>query len=417
LSLPRIFRDTGQYPEAIEYARQAQELVPNHSVAALCVASVFEVTNQPVDSLIMAYSQALAGDPRLASTQRRLGQLHLQNGDTASANLFLTEDLDREPSNANLRAFVALNWIAVGEPDSVYTILSRGTYTESEMLDLYRLISGRCLDKEMWGCGFEALKGQYRLDPNVRADTTFYYQIVGAAQNLGDPDAVLEWTLEGIRNLARSWDAQDAVRALWMAHAGALLDTGQRDVAVTVYFDVYRGDSSDIRPVFAAAEALVDTRFLGIDSATPLDTAALWKADSLLATLAQRRDDDDVLQTIAIIYFTPAAALVRGRVAPELASVWLEKALSYDVDGRIYETANSLNGLALSEVVQQLDAAIREDPTCDLVNRAQETITRARAATLAGQNAFPDVARQVLEGLDAYEVFIPQYREILQCGG
>jgi hypothetical protein len=201
-----------------------------------------------------------------------------------------------------------------------------------------------------------------------------------------------------------------------MAYAGALRDAGKRDEAVGVYLDLWKSDTTDIRPALAAAEALVDPRFLNIDSTIPLDTTALRTADSLLTTLAERNRDQAVSQTIATIYFAPAAALVQGKVAPALASVWLEKAMRHDIDGRMDETASSLNGLALSHVVQHLDEQIREQPTCALVDRTERTINQARAATLEGQGAFPDVARRVLQALEAYEYFIPQYREILQCG-
>jgi hypothetical protein len=52
-----------------------------------------------------------------------------------------------------------------------------------------------------------------------------------------------------------------------------------------------------------------------------------------------------------------------------------------------------------------------------LVDRMEETIARSREATTTGRAAFPDVASQVINALDAYAAFIPQYREALGCRG
>ena len=414
-------RDAGDFDEAVFYAEGARSVVPNHSVALLCLATVYELTDQPVVTLINTYAQALLSDPSLVDTRRRLVSLYLELGDTLGANLLMAQELRENPGNQSLRARVLFNWVRVGEPDSAFRTLRADGDSQEENLNLLRIISRACLEREMFSCEYEALGRQYTIDPSLVGDTTFYYRIVGAAQSLDDANGVLLWTTEGIhqvrQTLGRESDpgARRSLRALRMAHAGALTSAGNRDSAVAVYLQLEREDSTDVRPRLAAAEALVNPRFLGIDSMTPLDTAALRKADSMLVALARGRDDEALLQTIATIYFTPAAALVRGRVAPELASAWLQKAMSFDVDGRIHEIANALNGLALSLVVQQLDARIREQPACDLVDQTAETIARAREATLAGQGALPDVARQVLQGLEGYERFIPQYRDILQC--
>jgi len=155
---------------------------------------------------------------------------------------------------------------------------------------------------------------------------------------------------------------------------------------------------------------------LQLDSAAAIDTAAWQRSDSLLTAIAEQRDDEDVLQTVATIYFTSAADLVRARVAPVVAALWLEKAMRYDVAGALNQRAQSLTGLALFYLTQQLDHQIREGgTTCALVDRVEDTIARAHEATLAGRDAFPDLAQQVLQGLEAYTEFIPQYREALRC--
>ena len=135
---------------------------------------------------------------------------------------------------------------------------------KAENLDLLRIISRICLEKEMWRCQFAALERRYELDAALRGDTLFYYQVVGVAQNLGDEDGVLRWTTEGISAVGQRLDLegktsrreQSPLRALWMAQAGALTAAGDRDSAVAVYLHVARGDPTDVRPILAAAETL-----------------------------------------------------------------------------------------------------------------------------------------------------------------
>jgi tetratricopeptide (TPR) repeat protein len=417
-------RDAGLYPEAIVHANEARAVMPNHAVASLCHASVFELTDQPLDSLIRVYRQALNGDSSLTDAQRRLAILHLQNGDTLSATVLLAKQLRREPDNTNLRTQVVWNWISAGEPDSALIAVRTQAARAEESLELLRMISRTCLDRELWRCEFEALKRQYQLDPGLAGDTTFYYRIIGAAQNIGDASGILQWTMEAVQHAQQTLQeaeeaarrARRAVYSLWMAHAGALGGSGDRDSAVGVYERLWAEDTTEVRPLLAAAAALADARFLA-DSSVPLDVEALHRADSLLAMVAERRDDRAMRQTIATVYFNSATQLVQTRRAPATASSWLEKTIRYDEDGRMHERAHSLNGLALFYVVQRLDAEIREQRSCELVDRMEETITRSREATTTGRAAFPDVADQVIDALDAYAAFIPQYREALGCRG
>jgi hypothetical protein len=417
-------RDAARYEEALESARAANALMPNHSMAALCSASVMELTHQPLPSLIAAYEQALAGDPELSDARHRLGMLHLQNGDTLSANVLLSTELRQRPHDLNLRQLVLYNWIAVGQPDSAFAALYPDAGPTGDNLALLQMISRLCLQREMWYCEFEALKRQYRLNPGLAGDTAFYYRIIGAAQHLGDASGVIRWTDEAVEHAQRTLDSIEAVardarrqvRSLWMAHAGALTGAGARDSGVAVYLGLWRSDTTDIRPYLAAAQALADPRSIGVDSARPLDTAALRSADSILQDLAGRRGEPDVLQTIATIYFAPGAAMVQAKVAPAIASAWLENAIRHDVRGRMRQTGNSLNGLALFYVVQRLDARIRRERACALVDEMSETIARARSAITTGYDAFPDMAEQVLQGLDSYESVVPQYRQALGCG-
>jgi tetratricopeptide (TPR) repeat protein len=418
-------RDAGEYSNAVSFAEGARSVIPNHSAATLCEASVYELTDRPIPTLIQTYALALASDRRLDHALQRLVTLYLEYGDTLSATVLMAEQLRRAPSDRTLRARVAYNWVVGGRPDSAFTVLRPGSddRDKAENLDLLRIISRICLEKEMWRCQFAALERRYELDAALRGDTLFYYQVVGVAQNLGDEDGVLRWTTEGISAVGQRLDLegktsrreQSPLRALWMAQAGALTAAGDRDSAVAVYLHVARGDPTDVRPILAAAETLVNIDSLDADSATWLDTTAFERADSLLTELAEKIPEDSVFETIAATYFSPAATLVRHRMAPELASDWLEKAITYDVAGALRETANGLNGLALSYVVERLDGLIREQESCDLVDQIDETIKHARRATLAGRNAMPDVAAQVLPLLEEYATFVPQYREVLRC--
>ena len=51
----------------------------------------------------------------------------------------------------------------------------------------------------------------------------------------------------------------------------------------------------------------------------------------------------------------------------------------------------------------------------ELVDRIEQTIERARRATLIGREAMPEMAGEILPVLDEYATFVPQYREVLGC--
>jgi hypothetical protein len=425
------YRDRGEYEYAKTAADGAFAVNPRHPSAALCLASVYELTGAPPDSLIAAYATAVAGDSLQLRAQDRLAQLYLDRGDSAAALGILTAKLRREPGNQALRKLVAAGWISAGHADSAMALLTMDGVGDESDVGLVRLVAATCAANELWSCHFDALGRLYALDSSLVGDTAYYYRIIAAAQEAGDGQAVLTWTTEAVRQTqavvaaaaeasrqaeARLRDVERTLRALHVARAAALAQVGLRDSALAAYAHLRDTDPTDPRPVLAAAHLLVDEAYLRIDSAAALDTAALRRADSLLAAVATPQASDDVRQTAAAIYFGTASRLVRAHQAPRLAADWLEKALAHDVGERVRETAHSLLGLALFYVVQELDAAIREEQTCDLVSHEEQVIARAHEATAIGRAAFPAVAQRVMEGLDAYGEFVPQFRAALRCG-
>lgn len=434
------YRDRGLFAYARSAAEGAFAVNPHHPSAALCVATIFEQTSAPPDSLLWAYGRAVAGDSLQYRAADRVTALHLQMGDTLAALPLLVAKIGREPENEALWRLVLASWIAVGHPDSALALLGGRAARDVGEPDpeLLRFMAQACAQVERWDCHVAALGRLYTLDSALVGDTAYYKQIIGAAQEAGDVEAVLAWTAEALRQgglavreaeggvaqarveVARAEErvreARRSQRALALARAAALAASGARDSALAAYRALQAAHPADPRPLLAAAQVLLDPRFLVVDSAAPLDTAALRAADSLLAAAVAAAPESDVRQTAAALYFEAGSRLARAQMAPAVAASWLERAIAHDADGRLREPAHALLGLALFFVVQRLDAEIRERQTCELVEREEAVLARALEATTIGESAYPAVAHRVREGLRAYGEFVPQFRAALGCG-
>jgi hypothetical protein len=112
-----------------------------------------------------------------------------------------------------------------------------------------------------------------------------------------------------------------------------------------------------------------------------------------------------------------SAELVRERVASELASVWLEKALRHGPDSSLFVRGNAFLALALLYQVEEVDGQLRDLQTCELLDREVNLLTRARAVVAIAQGEHALVVEQVIQGLDGYEELVPQLSEILGCSG
>ena len=403
-------RERSDFRGARQRADQAFEKVPDHPSAAMCLALSAEATQQPADSIIKYLRIATEGDSLNARAWATLGRRLQERGDTLGALNAFIHQLEAEPNDLQLRLGVAAGLITQGDYQRAVDLLDEALAQNPADLQVLRVKERACLDGSLWDCALEALQGQYEVDSTLVGDSIFYAKAFGAAQSASDTAAMLHWSAAGVQSLPQSLD-------MWRARANALRTAGRREEALQAYRRVVSIDSTQLGAALAAAQMLLDTATLMIDSTVPLDTARLFTADTLLQLVGSQARDSATMMNVAFLYFQPATRLVQQRMRLPLAERFLEQALRYDVQGRLGVQANFFLGLAIFFQLHELDARVRETQSCELVDVEVAKVQRAKEAMTAGQQVSPPTARQVLQVIGNFEQALPTYKPVFKCPG
>ncbi len=419
------------YDGAREDAELALRRYPNHPSAATCLSFVFAFTEQS-DSVEWALERAVVGDSTLEQAWGRLGDAYIGRGDTASAVFARAREVGADSRNVERRLRVARFMDVLGQHETAVELISGGSEEGPEDDEMRRLLIRMCMEYRMWRCALDALTDQYDYDSTLVGDTTFYRQVIGLSQELSDTALVAQWTDEAVVRVgevvADAWRLvemrrrearrkETILRDLQMAQAHGLVNAGDRDGALSTYRQIWEADPDQVRARVAAARMLTERRLSTAGQSVVVDSSQLSLADSWLTIAADRTEDEEILRAVSMSYYEVGAELVRERVAPELASIWLEKSIRHDPDSSIFVRGNAFLALALLYQIEEVDVQLREMQTCELLDREVNLITRARAAISIAQSEHSVVAEQVNRGLDGYEELVPELSEILGCSG
>jgi tetratricopeptide (TPR) repeat protein len=396
----------GDFGRAMERASRAFQIYPNHPAAAMCAEIVTEALRQPVDSQIAYLQLAVQGDSLMVKAWERLGRLHQQSGDSVAALTAFARQSRVDGANRELRMGVVAGAITLREHELARDLADAWFAENPTDLGMLQLKARACIEGGLWACALESLASQYEIDTTLVGDSVFYQQIVGASQALSDTAAMLEWSGEAVRH------APDAV-SLWRAHASALAAAGMLDSVVTVYDHLIELDPTDYRSALAAANILLED--LPIDTATPLDTARLFKGGEFLERATTASREPSVLMNAAVMYYQKGSALVQTRQQIPVAVAWLEKAVENDVLERLSQQSNFFLGLGLMFRIYEFDPQVTETQSCELVEEEASMISRGKRALELGASLAPQQAQQFLQQFQAFEGRIPQLRQAYSC--
>jgi tetratricopeptide (TPR) repeat protein len=429
-------RDRGDFRGAMETARRVLEVYPNHPAAAQCAAVVAEAMQLPVDTQIAYLERAVRGDSLSDRTWQRLGQLFQVKGDSIRALDAFRRQVILNPFDRQLWRGIIAGYITVKQFQGAMELADQWLSHNPNDLEFLQLKTRACFEGELWACAVESLGDQYDLDSTLANDSTFYQQILAAAQASQDTHAVLRWATRGARRFPDN-------QAFWLARGGTLAALAQartvngsgateaaaayRDSAIAAFDRVLQMNPEDVTTAFRVAQMLLDR--VVIDTIAPLDTASLYRAGEYLDLVTAVSQDTAILMNSALMYFRPAQQLVQARREIPLAVNWLEKAIQNDVMHRLSQQANFFLGWGLLlevfrvagvlqpyiERYQALNASSRGE-ACALVTEQADYVRRGVEALRIGGSLSPQATQQFMQNYTAAERNIPQYRQAFQCG-
>lgn len=397
-------RDKGDYDDARRRAQRVLELYPNHPSAWMCVSVLFEARQAPGDSVIWALEHALEGDPMLERALERVGRLYQESGDSLAALEAFRRQLQLNPNDRARWRGVIAGYITVRQYEKAAQLADEWLGRHPDDMEVQQLRARACVDGALWSCALEALAAQYEIDSTRLGDTVFYAQIIGAAQQIPDTAAMLEWSAEAVRRVPASL-------SLWRVHADALQLAGLNDSVIAVHERIFRTDPTDVRSPLAAARILIEG--LTIDTMVPLDTARLYKAERLLDQIVAMSSDTSVLMNASALYAQPGIGLARIQRDVPTALRLLEKSNRYNVlnlEGLSQQT-NFFLGFAMMFRIFEFDSQVTAQESCALVRQEAEMITKGKQALEIGAPLSPETAQQLLQQYRNFEQRVPQLRE------
>jgi tetratricopeptide (TPR) repeat protein len=405
-------RDRGDFREAKDRAQRAFQLYPYHPSAALCAEVVSEALREPVDSQVAYLERAVRGDSTLARAHQRLGQLYMQRaqpGDTLNALESFGRHTILQPANRDLRVGVIVG--AITQKQYQYAVELSDDWLESNPDDVgvIQYKARACVEGGLWGCALAALSRQLEVDTSVTNDSTFFAQLVGAAQAAGDTAAQVRWTGEAVRRFPESV-------SMLRAHAAALNGVGMLDSVVTVYEHILTLDSTDATSAFAGAQILLAG--VTIDTLTVLDTARLLKGGEFLAQAARAAraaGDTGVMINVALQYYQRGRALVQTNKSIPIAIAWLEQADSNDVRRVLADQVNFFLAYGIVYRIFEIDPQALETKSCDLVDEEERLIRRGKQALAVGASVAPGAAQQFQQRFQTMEDRLPNLRASFKC--
>ncbi|MFQ5703085.1 MAG: tetratricopeptide repeat protein [Gemmatimonadales bacterium] len=399
-------RDRGDFKRARDRAYKAFELYPNHPAAAMCLSYVFEATRQGPDSIIWAYEKAAKGDSLYLLAWENLARQYQRRGDTARAVNAFAKQLRAHPDDQDIRYTVAAGYIATKNYARGRQIIEEGLRRDPDNLKFVGLKARGCFEGAMWDCALEALTQQYELDSSLVGDTSFYQQVFAIARQVRDTAAMLRWASEGLQYAPNSLP-------FWRARATLLQRAGVQDSALMAFERLIELDPADALTLLTVTT--IHARELKIDSATPLDTAALTELEGLLERLGGLSKDTTVIMRVAGMYYTTGQKLVQLQIDIPLGVSWLEKAQSYDWQNKVTAPANFWIGFGLFVVARAMDTEILDSESCSQIGEYQQVLNRGFQAMTAGRSVAPKNADQLLSVYRQLRARPAQFRQAYKC--
>jgi tetratricopeptide (TPR) repeat protein len=396
----------GDFDDAKERALRVFVEYKDHPAAAMCAELASEAMREPVDSQIVYLETAVRGDSLLSRAWERLGRLYQSKSDTVRALSAFSRQSMIDATNRELRTGVVAGAMTTDNHAIARDLADEWLSRYPGDVEMMQLKARACVEGAIWECALEALAQQYDIDTSLAGDTVFYQQIIGAAQALGDSVAQLEWSAVAVANAPDN-------KGLLRAHASALASTGMTDSVLTVYDHLLDLDPNDYRSALAGARIVLED--LVIDTAVPLDTAALLRGIGFLDQATMATQDTSVLMNVAVTYYQKGSALVQARTSIPIAVDLLEKAIEYDLLRQLQTQAHFFLGYGLMMRVFEFDPQVTETESCDLVEEEAQMVARGLEATEIGAEISPSAAEQFRQQFVNFEQRIPTLRQAYSC--
>ncbi|MBI1967106.1 MAG: hypothetical protein HYS40_03870 [Gemmatimonadetes bacterium] len=422
-------RQRGGFVRAAQAAQKAFALDSNAIAAHLCMLNTYEAQRMPPDSLIAAASRAIKGDSLYATAWERLASAYQQKGDTARSVEAFMGLLRANPRHIGRRLGLAQLLFQQKHYREAADLLTEGLVTspgDQAMLELQRRV---CIEGSLWRCALESLKQQREQDTTVLGDSTWLKTVLGAAQQVSDTAALLDFSTAATNHFPSS-------ASFWKARGSAYELAGKPDSAIWAYRKSLDIDPSDLPSALLVAKAMVEgavwdtagARRAAADSvrinamraafADRLDTAKVYLNRGLASP------DSGLRLSATVIMLTAGSKLAQIQTYAR-AYPWLEQTLQQvaprspgDTLGprkQIRVNAGFWFGLSSVQTLVPAYQAMITSKDCSEARAINDRIAQTKEALITGARVHPPTANSLLQNLSRFEDLMPRVKQQFKC--
>ncbi len=379
--------------KAAAAANKALKAVPNHGLAAYCLALLAQDKKAPRGEVVKHLQTSTKGDPLSLPVWTALATQYQQANDTANTLVAFKQMLRVAPTNQKLREELFKYFLQSGHPETALQVADEGLKLDPYNADLYDLKSNACLFLSDFKCAVDALETLYATD-STKADTLFFTKISAAAGEGEKPDTVrlLKWSQLGVQKYP------DNPTLLSYLNKSYRL-TGQADSVVSVTNRIIAKDTTAVIPALEAASVLIEppasaradsgATATSSSPSAPADTVRRGRPKEAVPFLefAIKHGDAQAKEQAALLLYKGAAPLLQEPQDLLGSAELLRMAVAAaDPAGKVAPAASYLLGLATLFQVPQIDPQAEKTKSCDLARQEETLLGEAETALTAGRS-------------------------------
>ena len=396
-----------KYDQAIIDARKGITAYPNSTLNRLCILSAYSYQKAAPDSIIAMANQILQQDPTSMIALANAAEAYKTKGDNDKAIEYNIRIWKADPSNQSVVESIIASLATSGAPEKALPIIDTliaQNPGDARMLETKWKLQLLAADKGAQGMWKQAISTGEEL---AKADTSkatleYFQRQIGAAQRDSDVAKVQEYAARASQKfpkeasfqllLAQSYlkagQLQQALAAARRAQDVDPKNSAPWLIAIAVQNQMNQGDSAIATAQKAIAAGISKDTIGGSLLATA--GPALKKAQETKA----REDWEAALK----------AAQTVDAIAPSPQSKFY-----------VGVSAFSIGADALTNVQKMYKDPKQRAAACAEIKVAEDNFATAQVAMPAGGKVDPGTAGQIMQGINQYGQYIPQFKTALKC--
>ncbi len=391
-----------KYEQAVKDAQLGLTAYPASTLNRLCILTAYNQLKSPPDSIIAISEAILAKDPTSIIALNSAAEAYTAKGDKDKAIEYNLRIWRADPSNTTIATSIVNILATSGSPDKaipiIDTLLAQNPGDPAMLDTKWKLLLAAKRYKEAIAVGDEVIKTD-----SSKATLDFFNREIGAAQSDSNAAKVQELAARAAQKFPKDMSLQ-------LLLAQSYRKTGQTQQSLAAAKKALEIDPK-------STNAVLFTMYAFNDMKQPDSAAAVAKR-----AIAAGASKDTIGQ---VLLANAAPAIKQAQESKSRADWEAALAASQAVDevaaspqSKFYIGVSAFSiALDALQNIQKLSKGSKADKAqaCGEVKVVEDNFAIAQVAMPAGGKVDPTTAGQILQGINQYAEYIPQFKKALAC--